>query len=140
MSQDKQNQKVFRKIRDNCQRRYRAVVPKKFRVKDFLEVLGLKTWEEYYEYLEKQFEGKRVKFKGEEKPMIWNFYGFSWHIDHIRPLHIFDPESSEDQKIMFNYKNTQPMDVDEHVTKTIKDLGKDDLNEYGQIWMMFRDN
>ena len=52
----------------------------------------------YKKYLEKQFQNG----------MSWNNYG-EWHIDHIKPLSLFNFSNQDDIYLAFNYKNTQPM-------------------------------
>lgn len=48
--------------------------------------------------------------------MSWDNYG-EWHIDHIKPLSIFNLENDEDVKIACNYKNMQPLWKRENLTK-----------------------
>lgn len=59
-------------------------------------------------YLEEQFK----------KGMSWDNYGQKgWHIDHIKPLCLFDLTKEEEQLKAFNYKNLQPLWWKENLTK-----------------------
>jgi 5-methylcytosine-specific restriction endonuclease McrA len=64
---------------------------------DFIEYLGC-SWEEFFVYLEKQFN----------KNMSWENYGMYWEIDHIHPL---------SKGGSFHYTNTQPLTVTENRSK-----------------------
>jgi hypothetical protein len=55
--------------------------------------------EEYKLYLEKQFNSN----------MNWDNYGSYWDIDHIKPCTLFNLSDPEQQKMCFNYQNTQPL-------------------------------
>ncbi|MEO6583664.1 MAG: hypothetical protein ABIO05_05030 [Ferruginibacter sp.] len=67
-------------------------------------------YQEYKDYLEKQFQ----------KGMLWDNYGTYWEIDHIRPISSFDLTNVEEQKLAFNYSNTQPLTVEENLKKHAK--------------------
>lgn len=49
--------------------------------------------------------------------MNWNNHGKYWHIDHIVPCNYFNLKNKEDQKICFNYRNTQPLSIKENCSK-----------------------
>jgi len=51
--------------------------------------------------------------------MSWDNYG-NWHIDHIIPISSFNLENVEEQKICFNYKNTQPLWAIDNLKKSNK--------------------
>jgi hypothetical protein len=53
----------------------------------------------YKQYLEQQFK----------HDMTWENHGTLWEIDHIKPCAAFDLTKEEEQKICFNYINTQPL-------------------------------
>jgi len=55
--------------------------------------------EEYKLHLEKQFNSN----------MNWANYGSYWDIDHIKPCTLFNLSDPEQQKVCFNYQNTQPL-------------------------------
>lgn len=41
--------------------------------------------------------------------MSWDNYGKIWHIDHIVPCSYFDLTDEEEQRVCFNWRNTQPL-------------------------------
>jgi hypothetical protein len=49
--------------------------------------------------------------------MSWENYGPAWHIDHIKPLSIFDLTNREEFLIAVNYMNLQPMWARENISK-----------------------
>lgn len=55
--------------------------------------------QQYKEHLEKSFQAG----------MQWDNHGTEWHIDHIKPLASFDLQDEEQQKLAFNFKNTQAL-------------------------------
>ena len=58
------------------------------------------------EYLESLFE----------LGMSWETYG-SWHIDHIKPLSLFDLSDPEQQRECFHYTNLQPLWAEDNYKK-----------------------
>jgi len=71
-----------------------------------LELLGVKTLQEFMDYFEKYF-----------KPgMNWNNHG-EWHIDHIIPCASFDLTKKSEQKKCFHYTNLQPLWARENLQK-----------------------
>ena len=74
-----------------------------------LELLGVKTLQEFMDYFEKYF-----------KPgMNWNNHG-EWHIDHIIPCAFFDLTKPSHQKVCFNWQNLQPLWAEENRSKSDK--------------------
>lgn len=49
--------------------------------------------------------------------MSWLNYGKVWHIDHIKPISLFDLNDHEQQKEAFCYLNCQPLFAHENLAK-----------------------
>ncbi len=50
--------------------------------------------------------------------MSWNNYGLhGWHIDHVRPLALFDLTKPEEQRRAFIFSNTQAMWANDNLSK-----------------------
>lgn len=64
--------------------------------------------EEYWKYL------KPLMKEG----MTKENYGSIWHIDHIKPVSLFNLKILQEQRKAFNYKNTQPMFGVENIRKS----------------------
>lgn len=51
--------------------------------------------------------------------MTWENHGlFGWHVDHIRPLALFDLNDPTQQAIAFHYTNLQPLWWEDNLTKS----------------------
>ena len=74
------------------------------------ELIGI-TIPELKLYLEKQFQ----------QGMNWKNYG-KWHIDHCKPLALFNLIDPQEQKKAFHYSNLQPLWASENLHKSKKYL------------------
>ena len=63
-----------------------------------IDIIGLSK-SDFRLYLESKFEPW----------MSWDNYGKIWHIDHIVPCSYFDLTDDEEQRVCFNWRNTQPL-------------------------------
>jgi hypothetical protein len=54
--------------------------------------------------------------------MTWDNWGEVWELDHIKPLFRFDLTDREQFLIACNYKNLQPLTIEDHRKKTIEDI------------------
>lgn len=101
------------KIADNMRQRVRAALKGMSKAQHTLEMLGC-TIEEYKAYLEQHFTER----------MSWDNYSFyGWHIDHIKPLAMFDLSDPEEQKKAFHYSNTQPLWWTDNLKKGARYIG-----------------
>jgi hypothetical protein len=66
--------------------------------------------EEFKNHIELQFK----------KNMTWNNYGTYWEIDHIKPIEMFDFTNENEIQECWNYKNLQPLTINENRTKRYK--------------------
>ena len=80
-----------------------------FKQRNTKELIGC-TIPEYKKYLEEQFK----------EGMTWDNHGTVWYIDHIRPCASFDLRDPLQQQMCFNYKNTQPLEVKDNLSKGAK--------------------
>lgn len=51
--------------------------------------------------------------------MTWENYG-TWHVDHIKPLALFDLSDPEQVKVAFHFSNLQPMWAKDNLSKGAK--------------------
>lgn len=119
------------KIEHNLRRRLNTVIKQQKVTKrdHFLKLLGC-SLEECKKYLEDRFK----------EGMTWENYGSVWHIDHIMPCSSFNLLLSEEQKKCFNYKNLQPLFVEDNLKKSdflsdgkrARDTNRRKLNEQNE--------
>lgn len=75
-----------------------------------IELVGCPI-EELKKHLEKNFQ----------KGMTWENRGYwGWHIDHIKPVSLFDLRDIEQQKKAFHYTNLQPLWMKDNFSKKNK--------------------
>lgn len=98
---------IFRLENALRQRIYSAIKGKTKKSESTKALLGC-TFEFFKEYIENQFI----------EEMSWENYGvFGWHIDHIKPLVIFDLSDPEQQKECFHYSNMRPLWAKENLSR-----------------------
>jgi hypothetical protein len=56
--------------------------------------------------------------------MSWDNWGSVWELDHIKPLHKFDLPNRKQLLKAVHYTNLQPLTIEDHRKKTVKDLAK----------------
>lgn len=98
------------RIRSNITRRINSVIRSGWKSAHTLELLGCDI-KEFLSYIENKF------LPG----MTWDNYGYyGWHIDHIKPCHLFDLTSSSEQRKCFHYTNLQPLWWQDNLIKKAK--------------------
>lgn len=106
------NDILFRLARNLRGRVYGAIIGGKKSAKT-MDLIGC-TIDFIHSYLESQFDDK----------MTWDNYGTYWHIDHILPCASFNLLDPEEQKMCFNWRNLQPLEGKENMSKGAKILIK----------------
>ena len=84
---------------------YRTITNKSNSVFKYLGDLG-----EFKHHIESQFDSN----------MTWENYGTYWEIDHIKPIEMFNFTDENEIKECWNYKNLQPLTINENRTKRYK--------------------
>jgi hypothetical protein len=92
------------RLKENLRTYFYRVVTNK--TKSVFKYLGCDL-EEFRLYLEKQFDSC----------MTWENYGKYWEIDHITPIESFDLKSENDIKKCWDYKNLQPLTINQNRIK-----------------------
>lgn len=106
----KRSNDINYKLKHVLYERLRGALKNSSKGKKTLEMLGCSI-EDFKIYLEKQFD----------KDMNWGNYGKKgWHIDHKKPVSLFDLSSFEEQNTCFHYTNMQPMWWYDNLTKSAK--------------------
>lgn len=78
---------------------------------DYLEILGLSSWDDVFHYFEGHFNSKN-KF-------TWDNYGYyGWHIDHVVALYF--AETQYDVILLNHYTNLQPLQGIDNINKSNK--------------------
>ena len=88
------NDPMFR-IKNNLRNRLNSILKKK--TVSATKLVGC-TWEELRTHIENQFQDG----------MTWDNYG-EWHIDHIKPISLFNLLDTEEVKQACHYTNLQPL-------------------------------
>jgi len=99
------------KMRNTLRSRIWTVLKRKNTTKllSTLTLLGVDSVETVIKHIEKQFKNG----------MTWNNHG-EWHLDHIKPCASFDLTCPVQQLACFNYKNLQPLEAFENMSKGAK--------------------
>ena len=99
------------KIRNTLRSRIWTVLKRRntTRLGSTLTLLGVNSVETVIKHIEKQFKNG----------MTWNNHG-EWHLDHIKPCASFDLTCPVQQLACFNYKNLQPLEAFENMSKGAK--------------------
>lgn len=94
-----------RRLSKNLRHRLRKAVIGEFRAGSAVRDLGMPVGE-FRAYIEKKFtEG-----------MSWENYG-EWHLDHIKPLKLFDLSEPNQFKLACHYSNIQPLWAKDNLSK-----------------------
>ena len=96
---------IYRAIR-NCRNRISKICRGVELIKSKSKYLGCSS-EYFRKYIEERF------IHG----MSWDNYGTVWHVDHKKPLSLFDLSIEDNRVIAFHYTNTQPMFAKENIAK-----------------------
>jgi len=112
----RQRQKTQVKIADNLRSRIYQEILQKYkreykRTWSTIEMLGCPAIEARL-YIEQQFRDG----------MTWDNWGKVWQLDHIKPLAEFDLTSVEQSRQACNFRNLQPLLIEEHKMKSADDL------------------
>lgn len=99
---------VYRSIK-NCRDRIRKICKGREIVKSKSKYLGC-TSDFFRKYIEEKFHSG----------MSWSNYGSLWHIDHKKPISLFDLSNELERAHAFHYSNTQPMLAHENLKKSNK--------------------
>lgn len=96
------------KLRQNMRARVKLALKaqRAVKAKGTCELIGC-TIQELRSHLESQFQ----------HGMTWNNYG-TWHIDHIKPLALFDLTDATQQLQAFHWSNMQPLWAHENLLKS----------------------
>jgi hypothetical protein len=95
------------KLRTSLRGRIYPAISSDVKTGSSIDLIGCSI-DQFKLYLESQFKSK----------MTWENWSHSgWHIDHIIPLAKFDLTDPMQQKLAFNYKNTQPLWAKDNLSK-----------------------
>jgi hypothetical protein len=97
------------KLKENLRTYFYQTITNK--TNSVFEYLACST-EEFKLYLEKQFD----------ENMNWGNYGEYWEIDHIKPIETFNFLNETEIYECWNYKNLQPLTINENRTKRYKKI------------------
>lgn len=100
------------KLGVNMRRRFIHALKGTVKQSSVLKLIGC-SLEELKKHLESQFiEG-----------MTWGNWGLKgWHVDHIKPLNLFDPNDPEQMKKAWHYSNLRPLWAKENHSRPKKSI------------------
>ena len=104
----KKNDPVF-KLECNVRSRVYQGLKHNTKSSSIQDIIGC-SFEQLKAHLEKQFNDK----------MSWENYGTYWHLDHIKPISLFDLANRDQLHEAFNYMNCQPLEAKENLKKSNK--------------------
>ena len=108
-------------LKENIRRRILIALKSKYAVKkkSLLDLIGCSI-PEFKKHIAKKFH----KNPDTGEMMTWENHGLkTWHIDHIKPLDLFDLKKLSDQKKAFSYKNCAPKWGKENLSKGARFIG-----------------
>ena len=109
-NRERKIQDINFKLRSNLRSRFNVAIKRKWKKTSVIELTGCSI-DELKIHIEKQFsEGMNWK--------NWSKEG--WHIDHIKPLSLFDLTNIKEQKKAFHYTNLQPLWAKDNIIKSNK--------------------
>lgn len=124
---NKINNDIQFKIRQNLKGRIWDTLKKKGLIKsnttEYLVGCDIKY---LIDYLEKKFDNN----------MNWDNYGSYWHLDHIIPCNSWDLTDYKQQLACYNYKNLQPLEGSENMSKSDK-YDENDKTEYFDEFLQY---
>lgn len=94
------------KIRQNMRRRIKLAKDGAVSASTAMKYIGCST-EQLKMHLESKFTAE----------MTWENYGSYWHIDHIKPVSLFDLKLEKDLKAVNHYTNLQPLEKIANIQK-----------------------
>jgi hypothetical protein len=101
------------KIVDSLRNRLHQAILKNYKSGSAVKDLGCSI-EFFKTYIESLFYSN----------MTWDNWGPIWELDHINELHTFDLTDREQFLIACHYTNMQPLTIEDHKKKTVKNYWK----------------
>ena len=116
---NKEKYRIRARVRDTKKRlfpevRLREAFSQSFR-KALKDKKAGRKWETFVDYsLDELVNHLQSKF---DSNMNWENYGLYWHIDHIKPMNLFDFTQPNSIKECWNLNNLQPLEARENIRK-----------------------
>ena len=130
------NQYTSDKLHYSC-KNCRKTDPKKYFRSKFSQAISRAIYNSNIKYLsilscDSHFLRKWLEFQFDEK-MNWRNYGSYFHIDHVKPISLFNIENENDRQIMNHWNNLQPLEKYENMKKSNKYNDETELNHTTKI-------